>query len=182
MIFKKLLGLDKHADIGFGTGTDELGDICLERKEKVEVLRHFLPVHEHLRLAGDGFEMQDNPVPGPVGRHPDRPLHPRLPDLVPGHRIGREITVVRPFQAIPRKPVHIPRRRNPDPDGIPCSGALGAGLEVPVPVQAHLVAIRLLQPVGKPFRGGETAREAHPGPRGGACSSLVGGPSVDVDP
>ena len=57
VVFELLLGLDEHADIGLLPGTDDLGDIGLEREEKVEVLRYLLPVHEHLCLAGDGLEM-----------------------------------------------------------------------------------------------------------------------------
>ena len=109
MVLEQLLGLDEHADIGLLAGTDDTRDIGLEREEQVEVLRHLLAVHEDLRLAGDGLEVQEDPVAGPVGRDPDRPLHPGLADTGPGGRIGREIAVVGPFQAVPGEAVHVPR-------------------------------------------------------------------------
>jgi hypothetical protein len=150
-VLKQLLGLDEHTNVGFLPGTDEVGDVGFEREKQVEVLGDLLPAHEDLSPAGDSFEMQEYPVSGPVGRHPDRPLHPGLTDLVPGGRIGWIVAVVRPFQAVPSEAVHVPWGRNLDLDGVPCLRTLRPGLEVPPPVQAHLVAVRLLQPVDEPF-------------------------------
>ena len=115
--------------------------------------------------------MQEDPVAGPVGRDPDRPLHPGLADTGPGGRIGREIAVVGPFQAVPGEAVHVPRRRNPDADRIPIPPVLRPGLELPVTIEADLVPVRLFQAVRQPLGRGEAAREPDAGPEEGGVES-----------
>ena len=115
--------------------------------------------------------MQEDPVAGPVGRDPDRPLHPGLADTGPGGRIGREVAVVGPFQAVPGETVHVPGRRDPDADRIPVPPVLRPGLELPEAVEADFVAVGLLQAVRQPLGGGEATREPDAGPEEGGVES-----------
>ena len=171
-VLEEPLAAHAHEYFVLLSGLYQVGNVEAEGQHQVEVLARLTPVDVHLGAARHGLEVQAHGLPAPVGGHIDRLAHPRHLHAVPLFRVRRVVAVVGTFKVSVCKIVDVPGRRYFDARLVPlalsglrqCGGVAravleilwrGDGLEVPVAVEANLLAVLRLRPVHQAFARGE---------------------------
>ena len=182
--------------------SDRVGDIDLQRHEDVEIAPDLAAVHEHLTVAGNRLEAQEDPPAPPGFRNADRAPEPAHVSLFPRLRIARVgseiaavIDLVRnvPATKNPRavagaERIHVPRRRDLDRGFLPGVASRRGQrrvrlfctcchwLELPETIQADLLAKRLFNRRDPTFLRGKFAAELERGARrrGGGSRCGIG--------
>ena len=164
LMVKQRIAAHPDQDFVFLIQTNNIGHIHIKRKVEIEVPLEEFPVHPHLALPGDRFKMDAYVPARPFLRHHKLSAHPGHLHFFPCFWITWKIPVIGTVwdqAGIFLKRVHVPWRGDFDRNSIPGRGRrvgqrrrfshiphkVGRdrhGLKIPAPVQADLLAERLL--------------------------------------